>query len=179
MLDLEDVALSFFSGEATGLWCKQKITSTRSWRAQFLCKALCIFTVSTSGMKAVKQLDPKKVTEISKKKLHELFLCLIAVSGILTGSTMMNKQSKWSKLLCNEPCVNCPTVHWNTKGTNEAHSLIIPWLTSVRPLSTSYVSRRNCGIQGTPVKGLISHLEMKCPSPGPDPKQATSARLTC
>lgn len=76
-----------------------------------------------------KTIRPKKVIEISKKKLHELFLHLITVSAILRGNTMMNKQRKWSKSLCNEPCVNCPTVQWNTKGTNEARSLIIPgWL---------------------------------------------------
>lgn len=37
------------------------------------------------------------------------------------------------KSLCNEPCVNCPTVQWNTKGTNEAQSHH-PWLTFVKPL---------------------------------------------
>lgn len=57
-------------------------------------KALYIAIVSTLGMKAVEQLDSKKVIEISKKKLHELFLCLITVSGILIGNTMMNKESK-------------------------------------------------------------------------------------
>lgn len=173
------MALRFFPVGATALWCKQKITSTRSWRAEVFCKALCIATVSTLGMKAVKQLDSKKVIEISKKKLHELFLCLITVSGILKGNTMMNNKSKRWKFLCNEPYVNCPTVHWNTKDTNEASSLIIPRMTSVRPLSKSYVSRRQCGIQGTPLTGLISHLEMKCPSVGPDSKWAISAKPNC
>lgn len=68
------------------------------------------------------------------KKPHKLFLYLITVSDILSGNTMMDNQSKWPKFLCNEPCVNCPTVHSNTNSTNEAHSLIIFRLTFVRPL---------------------------------------------
>ena len=68
------------------------------------------------------------------KKPHKLFLYLITVSDILSGNTVMDNQSKWPKFLCNEPCVNCPTVHSNTNSTNEAHSLIIFRLTFVRPL---------------------------------------------
>jgi len=41
-----------------------------------------------------KTIRHQKLIEISKKKLHELFPCLITVSGILRGNTMMNKQSK-------------------------------------------------------------------------------------
>lgn len=101
----------------------------------------------------------RKVMELSVEKRHELpvVLCLIAASSILKGN-MKNKWRKLSKFLCNEPCVNCLTVHLNIKGLNEAHSLTALRQTFVKPLSKCSASKRNYMIQWALIKGLVSHL---------------------
>lgn len=53
---------------------------------------ICHKYIRNEGSKIIR--PQKKVIEISMKKLHELFLCLITVSGILSGNTVMNKQIK-------------------------------------------------------------------------------------
>lgn len=132
------------------------VTSTRIWRASLCARH---YAYLPWGMKAVKQLHPKKGDRTLNEETTQIIPVLITDSDILSGNTMMNNQSKWPKFLCNEPCVNCPSVHSNTKSTNEAHSLIIFRLTFVRPL-LELIHPREIAEQNTLVEGPVFHLEV-------------------
>lgn len=76
-----------------------------------MCKVLCIPTVSTFTNQGYKTIRPQKGDQNLKEETTLIISVLNHSLWYSQRKYCDEYAEKMIKFLCNEPCVNCPTVH--------------------------------------------------------------------